>query len=130
MPKNPITKGFKDNDVEAEIRGDTPSAGLAIETSRHKMRFGEYKNSQARPNSIDGGPEAIHRPAAQDLPGASGGSRQRWRSMINGGSPEQPDKDGTARHDPYPDLPAKPVQPGADLSGRGERVSPHKKPQS
>jgi hypothetical protein len=53
-------------------------------------------------------PENIPRRFAQDLPGASGGSRQRWRSMINGGSPEQPDKDGTARHDPTVDLPIKP----------------------
>lgn len=57
--------------------------------------------------------------AAQDLPGASGGSRDRWRSMIHGGSPEQPDKDRTARHD-QADAPAKPVNPKADLSGRGE----------
>ena len=72
----------------------------------------------------------IQRRFAQDLPGASRGSRQRWRSMINGGSAELPDKDGTARLDPYPDLPAKPVEPGADLSGIGEHVSPHKKPES
>ena len=72
----------------------------------------------------------IQRRFAQDLPGASRGSRQRWRSMIKGGSAEPPDKDGAARHDLYPDLPAKPVEPGADLSGRGEHVSPHKKTQS
>ncbi|MBG1231478.1 hypothetical protein [Aestuariivirga litoralis] len=60
---------------------------------------------------------------AQDLPGASRGSRDRWKSMINGGSPEQPDKDGTARHD-QADAPAKPVAPEADLSGR-----PVQKPQ-
>lgn len=53
-------------------------------------------------------PENIPHRFAQDLPGASGGSRQRWRSMINGGSPEQPDKDGTVRHDPIVDLPIKP----------------------
>ncbi len=66
---------------------------------------------------------------AQDLPGASRGSRQRWRSMINGGAADQPDKDVTARHDPPSELPARPVQPGANLSGIGEHVSPHTKPQ-
>ena len=73
--------------------------------------------------SADGGPDLQHK-YSQDLPGASRGSRQRWRSMINGGSAEQPDKDGTARHDPAPELPAKDVAPGADLSGVGEHVTP------
>ena len=57
-----------DNAAATEIVGDTPSPGLAIETSRHKMRFGE---PPADVNSIDGGPEKNHRRAAQDLPGAS-----------------------------------------------------------
>ena len=72
-------------------------------------------------------PENSERRFAQDLPGASGGSRQRWRSMINGGSAEQPDRDGTARHDQAPDLPAKPVKSDADLVRHEERVSPQKK---
>jgi hypothetical protein len=62
-------------------------------------------------------PENIRRRFAQDLPGASGGSRQRWRSMINGGSPEQPDKDGTAHHDQTTDLPIKPKAPKPEMSG-------------
>ena len=72
-------------------------------------------------------PENSERRFAQDLPGASGGSRQRWRSMINRGSAEQPDRDGTARHDPAPDLPAAPVQSHADSVETEERVFPQKK---
>jgi hypothetical protein len=64
------------------------------------------KTGESSPNS----PGNSRRKFAQDLPGASQGSRQRWRSMINGGSPEQPDKDGTARHDRTPELPARPTK--------------------
>ena len=66
----------------------------------------ERKTEESSPNQ----PANSRRKFAQDLPGASQGSRQRWRSMINGGSPDQPDKDGTARHDQAPELPAKPVK--------------------
>ena len=67
-------------------------------------------------------PENLQRRFAQDLPGASGGSRQRWRSMINGGSPEQPDKDGTARHDQAVDLPPRPIAPKR-IRNRQERLT-------
>ena len=63
-------------------------------------------------------PKENPRRFAQDLPGASTGSRQRWRSMINGGSPEQPDKDGDVNHDRTTDLPIKPNAPKRDTSGR------------
>ena len=66
----------------------------------------ERKTEQSSPNQ----PDHVWRRFAQDLPGASRGSRQRWRSMINEGSPEQPDKDGTARHDRSSDLPPRPVK--------------------
>ena len=66
----------------------------------------ERETEGSPPNQSDN----IRRRFGQDLPGASRGSRQRWRSMINEGSPEQPDKDGTARHDPDSDLPARPVK--------------------
>jgi hypothetical protein len=70
----------------------------------------EPKTDKPRTNS----PEKDHRRFAQDLPGASRGSRQRWRSMINGGSHEQPDKDGKVRHDQTTDLPIKPDAPKQD----------------
>ena len=73
-------------------------------------------------------PQRNGSPFARDLPGASRGSRKRWRSMINGGAAEQPDKDGTARHEPPAELPARPAEPGADLSGIAEHPSPHIKP--
>ena len=62
--------------------------------------------------------ENISHRFAQDLPGASRGSRKRWRSMINGGSPEQPNKDGTARHDQNTDLPIKPDAPKRRASAK------------
>jgi hypothetical protein len=125
MTKDRATEGIKDNDVESEIRGDSPSAGLAIENSRHQLRFGESKKSENTTNAIDGGPQTSPRRAAQDLPGASGGSRDSWNSMIHRGSPEQPDRHGTARHY-QADGPAKRVEPASDLSGKEKRISPSK----
>ncbi len=61
-------------------------------------------------DSLSNHPDDYRHKFGQDMPGASRGSRQRWRSMINEGSPEQPDKDGTARHDRSDDLPARPVK--------------------
>ena len=67
-------------------------------------------DDQTHVDPITGKPTTDPLPAAQDLPGAARGSREGWKSMINGGSPRVPDQRNQA------DTPARPVDPGADLS--------------